>query len=158
MTIARHMRVVVPQEEDLTGIKVAFASTNMRAVNQHFGSAQSFAMYHVDPEHAILLEAAEFGTLAQDGNEDKLAAKLEMLEGCAAVYCLAAGTSAVQQLLARGIQPMKVAEDADINDLIESLQDEMRQGPSSWVAKAIARVNGPDMNRFDDMEAEGWSE
>ena len=158
MTLERRMRVVIPEQQDLVGIKVAFATTNMRTVNQHFGSAQSFAMYHIDPERAVLLEAIEFGNLAQDGNEDKLAAKLSLLEGCAAVYCLAAGTSAVQQLLARGIQPMKVAEDADIGDLIESLQDEMRQGPSSWVAKAITRVKGPDMNRFDDMEAEGWSE
>ena len=86
MTISRRMRVVVPGEKDLVGIRIAFATTNMRTVNQHFGSAQSFAMYHVDPEHAILLEAAEFGTLTQDGNEDKLAAKLAMLEGCAAVY------------------------------------------------------------------------
>ena len=158
MTLERRMRVLAPETEELAGLKIAFATTNMRTVNQHFGSAQSFAMYHVDPEHAILLEAAEFGALSQDGNEDKLAAKLAMLEGCSAVYCLAAGTSAIQQLLTRGIQPMKVAEDTEIYDLLESLQDEMRQGPSSWVAKAIARVKGPDMNRFDDMEDEGWSE
>lgn len=158
MTLERRMRVVATDDNESTGIKVAFATTNMKTVNQHFGSAQSFAMYHVDPERAMLLEAAEFGKLAQDGNEDKLAAKLDMLTGCSAVYCQAAGSSAVQQLLSRGIQPVKVAEDADINDLIESLQDEMRQGPSSWVAKAIERVKGPDMGRFDEMEEEGWSE
>ena len=140
------------------GLKIAFATTNMKTVNQHFGSAQSFALYHVDPERFALLEAAEFGKLVQDGNEDKLVAKLDMLNGCAAVYCQAAGSSAVQQLLARGIQPVKVAEGAEIADLIESLQDEMRQGPSAWVAKAIARIKGPDTKRFDDMDAEGWSE
>lgn len=158
MTLERRMRILAPEERDNVGLKIAFATTNMKTVNQHFGSAQSFAMYHVDPEHAMLLEAAEFGKLAQDGNEDKLAAKLNMLDGCSAVYCQAAGSSAVQQLLARGIQPVKVAENAEISDLIESLQDEMRQGPSAWVAKAIARMKGPDMSRFDDMEEEGWSE
>lgn len=158
MTQERRMRVVIPESEELIGLKIAFATTNMKTVNQHFGSAQSFAMYHVDPENAVLLEAVEFGKLAQDGNEDKLAAKLDLLDGCAAVYCQAAGSSAVKQLLARGIQPMKVSEGAEINDLIESLQDELRQGPSSWVAKAISRVKGPDLNRFDEMEAEGWSE
>lgn len=158
MTIERRMRIVMSGEGELSGIKVAFATTNMRTVNQHFGSAHSFAMYHIDPERGILLEAAEFGSSSQVGTEDKLAAKLDMLEGCSAVYCLAAGSSAVQQLLQRGIQPMKVAEDAEITGLIESLQDEMRQGPSSWVAKAISRVKGPNMNRFEEMEAEGWSE
>lgn len=158
MTIERRMRVVGLDDNDLVGLKVAFATTNMRTVNQHFGSAQSFSMYQVNPERAAFLEAAEFGTLSQDGNEDKLAAKLDMLNGCAAVYCQAAGSSAIKQLLSRGIQPVKVDEDTDINDLIESLQDEMRQGPSSWVAKAISRVKGPDMGRFDEMEEEGWSE
>ncbi|MEI6746113.1 MAG: NifB/NifX family molybdenum-iron cluster-binding protein, partial [Methylococcaceae bacterium] len=44
----------------------------MLHVDQHFGSAQSFAIYAVNPEQAELLEAAQFGNLAQDGNEDKL--------------------------------------------------------------------------------------
>jgi len=160
MTLERRMRIVDPSgnEQAKVGITVAFATTNMTQVNQHFGSAQSFALYHVDPEAASLLEVAEFGRLAQDGNEDKLAAKLDMLKDCAAVYCQAAGSSAVQQLLMKGIQPIKVAEVAHIADLIESLQEEMRLGPSAWVAKAIARGKGPDTNRFADMEEEGWQE
>lgn len=158
MTIERRMRVVGLDENELVGLKVAFATTNMKTVNQHFGSAQSFAMYQVNPERSAFMEAAEFGNLSQDGNEDKLAAKLDMLNGCAAVYCQAAGSSAIKQLLSRGIQPVKVDEGTDIDDLLESLQDEMRQGPSSWVAKAISRVKGPDESRFDEMEEEGWSE
>ncbi len=160
MTIERHMRVVSPAdgEQGLVGVKVAFATTNLKQVDQHFGSAQSFALYQVDPEHASLLEVAEFGKLAQDGNEDKLSAKLDMLAGCVAVYCHAAGSSAVQQLLAKGIQPVKVTSDAEITDLIAALQEEMRQGPSAWLAKAIEREKGVDMNRFAEMEAEGWDE
>ncbi len=159
MVLERRMRVMNDSEsEELAGLKIAFATTNMETVNQHFGSAQQFALYKVDPEHTSLLEAAEFGRLAQDGNEDKLEAKLDMLKGCAAVYCQAVGSSAVKQLMMRGIQPIKVVEGAVITDLLEALQDEMRQGPSAWLAKAITAQQGPDMSRFDTMEEEGWDE
>jgi len=72
-----------------TAIKVAFATTDMETVNQHFGSAKSFALYAVDRENSELLEAAQFGELSQDGNEDKLSVKIDLLGGCAAVYCQA---------------------------------------------------------------------
>ena len=46
-----------------TAIKVAFATSDMLHVNQHFGSAQCFAIYAVDPENWEMLEAAQFGEL-----------------------------------------------------------------------------------------------
>lgn len=161
MALQRHMRIVDSDENNPvqeTGLKVAFATTDMKTVNQHFGSAKSFAMYMVNPEEATLLEAAQFGKLEQDGDEDKLVAKITMLDGCAAVYCQAIGSSAIRQLVTRGVQPVKVAEGADISNLLQALQDEMRQGPSAWLAKAIAKHKGADMSRFDAMEDEGWDE
>ncbi len=139
-------------------LKIAFATSDMAHVNQHFGSAKSFAVYAINPDGAKLLEASQFGQLDQDGDEDKLVSKMAVLEGCAAVYCHAIGSSAVRQLVARGVQPVKVSDNVAISDLIEMLQDEMRSGPSSWLAKAIDKQRGPDMGRFDDMEAEGWEE
>jgi nitrogen fixation protein NifX len=141
-----------------TAIKVAFATTDMVYVNQHFGSARSFAVYAVNPEQSELLEAAQFGELAQDGNEDKLSVKIQLLNGCAAVYCQAIGASAIKQIVAQGIQPIKVHEGSAIKDLLIDLQNEMKSGPSSWLAKAINQHKGPDPGRFDAMEQEGWEE
>ena len=165
MELQRRMQVIdgtTPAEEDATfmstAIKVAFATSDMEHVDQHFGSAKSFAVYAINPDGVKLLEASEFGQLDQDGNEDKLVVKMAILDGCAAVYCHAVGSSAVRQLVSRGIQPVKVSDNIAIADLIEMLQDEMRSGPSSWLAKAIDKQRGPDTGRFDAMEAEGWDE
>ncbi|MEZ5673570.1 MAG: NifB/NifX family molybdenum-iron cluster-binding protein [Thiotrichaceae bacterium] len=141
-----------------TALKVAFATSDGKLVNQHFGSAQGFAMYAVTIEQSTLLEVAEFEAQAQDGNENKLGAKLALLEGCAAVYSQAIGASAIQQLLARNIQPVKVSEASEIAELLVALQQELRAGPSTWLAKAIQRQHGWDKRKFDDMEAEGWRE
>lgn len=141
-----------------TAIKVAFATTDMLHVNQHFGSARSFAIYAVDPEQAELLEVAQFGTLAQDGNEDKLSYKLQFLDGCVAVYCQAVGASAIKQIIAQGVQPIKVHEGCQIRDLLKDLQLEMKTGPSSWLAKALRPKPSLDSLKFNEMEEEGWQE
>jgi len=139
-------------------LKLAFATTDMKHVDQHFGSARVFAIYAVDIEHAKLFEAVQFDRVEQDSDEDKLVARIAMLEGCSAVYCQAVGSSAIRQLLAHGVQPVKVITGVVIVDLIESVQDMLRAGTSAWLARAVARRQEPDTSRFDAMEAEGWEE
>jgi nitrogen fixation protein NifX len=155
------MQIISTTEQEnfmQTALKVAFASSDMTNVNQHFGSAKSFAIYGVDMEQAQLIEVVQFGQLDQDGNEDKLAVKFQLLEGCAAVYCQAVGASAIKQLLAHGIQPVKVHDGSQIKDLITDLQAELKAGPSNWLAKAINQQKGVDPSRFNQMADEEWQE
>ncbi len=164
MTITRRLQLVDCAHETAgndwlaTALKVAFATSDMKHVDQHFGAAQSFAIYALDADHIGLLEATEFGKLDMDGNEDKLSVKIDVLDGCIAVYSQAVGASAINQLKAKNIQPVKVSPGAAISDLLESLQEELRQGPGSWLAKAIASTLPADPSRFDQMEDEGWEE
>lgn len=161
MTVTRRMTILSDTQGDIamdTAIKVAFATSDMEYVNQHFGSAKSFAIYAVDMEQTQLLEAAQFGDLAQDGNEDKLAAKIALIGDCAAVYCQAIGASAIKQLLAHGIQPVKVQDGSKIKDLLGDLQTELKTGPSAWLAKALGKNKGTNPGRFEQMEADGWDE
>lgn len=62
-----------------------------------FGAAEGFAVYALDGERAQLAEIVEFPPAAMDANEGRLAARGPSLMGCAAVYCLAADASAVEQ-------------------------------------------------------------
>jgi nitrogen fixation protein NifX len=141
-----------------TAVKVAFATSNLKQVDQHFGAAESFAIYAIDAEQADLIEVVQFGQLDMDGNEDKLAAKIDALQGCIAIYCQAIGASAVNQLRPKGIQPVKVSAGTPLTQAICGLQTEMRDGPSAWLARAIESRHPGHAQRFDAMEAEGWSE
>lgn len=161
MVLARRLMVLGQDTEDdfmATAIKVAFASTDMEHIDQHFGAAESFAIFAVTPDEVQLIEATQFGKLEMDGNEDKLDAKIKVLDGCVAVYSQAVGASAVAKLKAANIQPVKVSAGADIRELLNALQDELRQGPSAWLAQAIKRMQGTTSHRFDAMEADGWDE
>ncbi|MCG7960413.1 MAG: NifB/NifX family molybdenum-iron cluster-binding protein [Candidatus Thiodiazotropha taylori] len=141
-----------------TALKVAFATSDMKRVDQHFGAAQSFTIYALDQQKVCFVEAVEFGKLDMDGNEDKLVAKIDALKGCIAVYSQAVGASAINQLKMKGIQPVKISPGASISSLLESLQQELREGPGSWLARAIKNTMPADPSRFDEMEQEGWEE
>lgn len=158
MSLPTRQLQVLDDEDDGTLLRVAFATSDRQRVDQHFGSSVSFVIYGVNLDSARLLSVAEFGEQEQDGNEDKLAHKLEWLAGCIAVYCRACGASAVRQLLALGVQPVKVTDATPIAELLEALQAELREGPSTWLAKAIRRTQGPDRQRFDAMAGEAWDE
>ncbi len=143
---------------DDKGFRVAFASTDLKKVDQHFGSAERFAVYEVQPDGISMVEVFEFGDLAQDGNENKLLEKFVALEGTLAIYCLAVGPSAVRQLMALGIQPHKVQYGTSINGVLKELQQELVNGPDGWLARALASRQEKCESRFDEMEEEGWCE
>lgn len=142
-----------------TMIKVAFASSDLKQVDQHFGAAKAFAIYALDAQSCQLVEASEFEHHAMDGSEDKLAIKMAALKDCVAVYSQAVGASAIRQLKELGIQPVKVQPGAQIKELIEQLQAQWAMGPEGWLAKAVyGDSQGKDAGRFDQMAEEGWEE
>ncbi|WP_242467254.1 NifB/NifX family molybdenum-iron cluster-binding protein [Ectothiorhodospira shaposhnikovii] len=164
MGLQRRLQVVTPPVTETAAMSspapvlIAFASTDLKRVDQHFGSAQCLAIYRLEGEGSALVEAVQFGMQARDGHEDKLMAKFDALQGCAAVYCEAAGASAVKQLLALGVQPLKVAHGTRIGPLLGELQDVIRDGcPPPWLAKAMQQGRS-DPDRFDAMAAEPWEE
>jgi nitrogen fixation protein NifX len=145
------------RQEPAAVLKVAFASTDRSRVNQHFGSAEGFVIYEVTPHKATLVGVAEFAEAPMDGNEDKLAAKVDFLAGCAAVYVMAIGASAIKKLMAKGIQPIRINEVDAVDDLLGEISTAMSAGGVAWIDRAIAlQAKASAADRFDSMEAEGW--
>ena len=138
-------------------LKVAFASTDRTRVNQHFGAAEGFVVYEVTPDKATLVGVAEFAEEAMDGNEDKLGAKVDFLEGCAAVYVMAIGASAIKKLMAKGVQPIRINEVDAVDDLLNEISRAMSEGGVAWIDRAIAaQTKAKVEDRFANMEEEGW--
>ena len=138
-------------------IKVAFASTDRRRVNQHFGAAEGFVVYEISPDKASLVGVADFAEEAMDGNEDKLTAKVDFLAGCAAVYVMAIGASAIKKLMAKGIQPIRVNEIDAVDDLLVEISSAMREGGVAWIDRTLAaQAKQEAADRFAAMDAEGW--
>ena len=153
----RHLKLIHSTEAPMSSVKIAFASSDRKQVDQHFGAAEAFVLYELSEDDARMVEAVQFqdSDTSMDGHEGKLAAKIELLDGCAAVYCNAVGASAIKQLLAAGVQPMKVPEGMVIDEILCGLNQSLNDNPPAWLAK---NMKPKDASRFDDMADEEWSE
>lgn len=159
MGLKRRFALVQDLEEDMNeepSLTLAFASTDRKHVDQHFGSCTAFTVCAVSRSRSHFVEMIEFEPAVMDGNEDKLLPRIEALSSCDAVYVQAVGASAIGQLKKNGIQPMKVNPKTPIGSLISQLQQELNGTPPAWMKQALEPGKDPD--RFDAMDAEGWDE
>ena len=119
-------------------MKIAFATQDLKRVDAHFGWAKNIAIYEIGPQGHKFLEAVQFdGDLKEDGNEDKLAPKIEAIKDCAILYVAAIGGSGAARVVARNIHPVKVAETQAIEDIMLRLQTVLAGNPPPWLRKVL---------------------
>ncbi|MCX8049177.1 MAG: nitrogen fixation protein NifX [Methylohalobius sp.] len=134
-------------------MKVAFATQDLKRVDAHFGWAKNIAIYEVSQEGYRFLEAIQFeGELKEDGDEDKLAPKLEAICDCAILYVAAIGGSGAARVIAKGIHPIKVQQPEPIVELLDKLQRVLQGTPPPWLRKVLAREGKGRERTFEDFE------
>ncbi len=153
-------------------LRIAFASSDRMHVDLHFGGGERLVVFDVSPGRADLVGTGEFikaelkgenkdrglsrAELSPDApvavtigpDEDKVAAKLEFLDGCAAVYAAQIGASSIKRLLGIGVQPIIVDVGHDIHDLLNEVSLAMFHGGLSWVERAMAKARDAGAGDF----------
>lgn len=162
-SIARRLTLIETMKQERfmeTSIKLAFATSDHTHVDQHFGSTDSIVIYKVTKEEMAFSEVVVFETSGQDGNEDKLKARITAVQDCAIVYCRAIGASAVMQLDALGVRPSKVSPGVTIKGQIALLQAILRKDPVLWLllTQDGGKPAKKPASRFEEMERSGWVE
>jgi len=136
-------------------MRVAFSTQDLQRVDAHFGWAKNIAIYDVRPEGYDFVETITFdGELQEDGNEDKLAPKLDAIKDCAILYVAAIGGSGAARVVAMKIHPIKVAQPEPILDILDKLQDVLKGTPPPWLRKALLKDQVRD-NQFEDEVENG---
>jgi nitrogen fixation protein NifX len=149
MNKLRKLRLL-SQKEGVKGMKIAFATQDLHRVDAHFGWARNLAVYEISPDGYNLVEAIQFsGDLQEDGNEDKLAPKIEAIKDCAILYVAAIGGSAAARVVAHKIHPIKVNEPEAINEILDKLQEVLKGAPPPWLRKALNKGGERELD-FDD--------
>ncbi|HLN23297.1 MAG TPA: NifB/NifX family molybdenum-iron cluster-binding protein [Patescibacteria group bacterium] len=151
-------------------LKIAFASTDQVHVNLHFGGSESLVIYDVSPGVADLVSVGQFVRAVLKGENkdkgaaadaapapvveaappvdpsqpepDKVLAKLDFVQDCAAVYAAAIGTSSIKRLMKAGVQPIIVEAGHEIMDLLNEVSLALcHPGALGWVDAALAKAN-----------------
>ena len=134
-------------------MKIAFATQDQQRVDAHFGWAKHLAVYEISPEGYDFVQDFGFGEdLAEDGNEDKLAPKLDAIKDCAIVYVAAIGGSAAARVVASKIHPIKVTQPEPILEILDKLQGVLKGTPPPWLRKALLKDQPRDADFDSDDE------
>ena len=133
-------------------MKIAFCTQDLKQVDAHFGWAKNIAIYEVSPTSYQFVEAIQFdGDLQEDGNEDKLAPKIEAIKDCAILYVAAIGGSGAARVVANNIHPIKVNQPESIAEILDKLKDVLNGNPPPWLRKVMRK--GQEQNfDFDEEE------
>ncbi|NMF84491.1 nitrogen fixation protein NifX [Nodosilinea sp. P-1105] len=134
-------------------MKIAFATNDNVHINAHFGSASTMDVYELTADTCTFSETLKFGgNLKEDGNEDKVDAKLKALKGCTIVYVADIGGSAAARLIGKRITPMKSHSlDEKIETILGQLMHTLQGSPPPWLRKALSQDQAP---RFDEAYLE----
>ena len=162
IVVARRLRLVGQEwsgsnvgdktNERPSSMKIAFATQDLKRVDAHFGWARNIAVYEISQERNRLVEVFQFeGDLKEDGDEDKLAPKIEAIKDCAILYVAAIGGSGAARVVANNIHPMKVNQPEEIADLLAKLGEVLKGNPPPWLRKALLKGQERELDFEDEV-------
>ncbi|WP_322766739.1 MULTISPECIES: nitrogen fixation protein NifX [unclassified Frankia] len=124
-------------------LKVAFATSDGSAVDQHFGVCRRFDVYEVS---ATAAERVETRTLppADDDEDSKIESRLAAVADCSILHVCAIGGSAAARVVKAKVHPVKTEPDTRVIDLIERLQGVLAGNPPPWLRK-VMRQHSPGL-------------
>jgi nitrogen fixation protein NifX len=128
-------------------MKVAFATTNGKQVDEHFGRAGMFAIYEImesghrfiemrkfaDGMDMAVIDTKDKGSLHDDAVQNKV----DRLADCKLVYLAEIGGPSAARLVKKGIMPMKVKEIIPIERALDQLLTTIKHSPPPWLKKAL---------------------
>lgn len=137
-------------------MKIAFATQDKESVNAHFGWAKHIVVYELTADGHRLVQSFDFGDkLQEDGDEDKLAPKLDAIHDCAILYVAAIGGSGAARVVALKIHPIKVPQPESIAAILDKLQAVLKGTPPPWLRKALQKDGAPSFDFEDDEVTHG---
>lgn len=128
-------------------MKIAFATTDGKNINEHFGRSGQFAIYELFESFYDFVEVRKFADcrdlkveLSRDNpeqHEDAVEQKVKKLIDCKIVYVTEIGGPASARLVRNGIMPIRVKEGTNIEETLEKLIATIKTSPPPWMKKLI---------------------
>ncbi|MBJ6750309.1 nitrogen fixation protein NifX [Geomonas anaerohicana] len=117
-------------------MKIAFTTRTGETIDMHFGQAEFFHIWEVGPDEAHYVQTVTVSEYGSD-EEDRIAARANLLSDCAIVYTMQIGGPAAAKLVAKRIHPMKTNVEVGLKESIEKMQEVLRGNPPPWLRKAM---------------------
>lgn len=121
-------------------LRVAFATSDTRTINDHFGWARQFMIYDISGSDCFKVGRVEFEDLDNTEScnpENKHFEKIKALESCHIVYSQSIGGPAAARLTQQKIHPMIARDITNIDDILDDFKKLLSGAMPPWVRKIV---------------------
>jgi nitrogen fixation protein NifX len=128
-------------------MKIAFATTDQKNIDEHFGRAGTFVIYDLAKDGWRLAEVRKFADGVDreivstrgrgEVHEDRVQAKVDRLADCKVIFLTEIGGPSAARLVRKGIMPVKVKAVTPIEQELEKLMQTLRTSPPPWLKKTL---------------------
>jgi nitrogen fixation protein NifX len=128
-------------------MKIAFATTDGIAIDEHFGRAGMFAVYDLTKDGYSFREIRKFSEGRDSAieetkgmgavHEDRVQQKVDKLADCRIIYLTEIGGPSAARLVKKGIMPVKVKRKVSIEESLIKLAQTIKTTPPPWLRKAL---------------------
>lgn len=125
-------------DSPITGLRIAVATTDGTAVDEHFGRCRRFDVYDLDAHRFALAASRDLGPAVshEDGAVDS---RLEAIGDCAIVHVTSIGPGAAARVVNAGVMPLKLPEGTPVTEVLTRLQAVLGGTPPPWLRKVLRR-------------------
>lgn len=130
-------------------MKVAFATTDGKNVDEHFGRCGTFAIYDLTEGGHHFIEMRKFAEGIDKAvadtkdrgplHDSAVQGKVDRLADCKLIYLTEIGGPSAARLVKKGIMPMKVKEIISIENALGQLGETIKKSPPPWLKKALSK-------------------
>lgn len=118
-------------------MKVGIATQELTRIDAALGAARHLMLFEVSAEGIANLGIASFEPAGRPGgHHERLAPRLEALEGCALVFVADVGPDGEGALASRHITPLRRFAGKPIADALDAVQNGLRRNSSRWLRLA----------------------
>jgi nitrogen fixation protein NifX len=128
-------------------MKVAFATTDGKNIDEHFGRAGMFAIYEITEGGHRFVEMRKFADGMDKAvvdtrdtgplHDSAVQNKVDKLADCKLIYLTEIGGPSAARLVKKGIMPMKMKEIVSIENALGQLLETIKKSPPPWIRKAM---------------------
>lgn len=126
-------RIKISTNEPKIGtLKIAFATSDMKNIDSHFGSTKQFAVYDVSKSSVQTCEIIKI-------EQKDTTQTLKLLEDVDMVYFTNIGAVAAAKMINLGIFPIKYTQIVSIDEELEKLKVMLNTNPPAFIKKIIEK-------------------
>jgi nitrogen fixation protein NifX len=129
-------------------MKVAFASTNGKHLDCHFGQCPSFSIFEFSEEGYKWLESRSVLEPPPEAEEtDRIGQRLQTILDCKLLFVNSIGNDAAKRVMKAGIMILKSDQGTEVISQLEKMYFMLKERTPLWLTKALRRSEEEEQDR-----------